>query len=245
MTSRRLTRGLKIALAVGLLGSCAAVLGWYLWNHLLSGRSDLVVRWIRNPQAHPAWERQALTRCPSAPFLFPTTGFTGYLWGDAFRPGHRHQGIDIFAPGRAGETPVFAAYPGYLTRLPDWKSSLIIRIPEDPLHPGRQIWSYYTHLADPDGRSLISGDYPPGTAEVYVEQGTLLGYQGNYSGTPGKPVGVHLHFSLVQDDGSGSFKNELEFDNTLDPSPYFGLPLNAAEAGGPIITCREKPRPIN
>jgi hypothetical protein len=56
---------------------------------------------------------------------------------------------------------------------------------------------------------------------------------------------VHLHFSLVQDDGSGSFKNELEIDNTLDPSPYFGMPLNADEAQGPIITCREKPQPVN
>ena len=50
---------------------------------------------------------------------------------------------------------------------------------------------------------------------------------GNYSGTAGNPVGVHLHFSIVKDDGSGGYTNEYEIQNTLDPSPYFGLNLNA------------------
>jgi peptidoglycan LD-endopeptidase LytH len=53
------------------------------------------------------------------------------------------------------QSPVVAAYDGYLTRSPDWKSSLIIRIPNDPLQPNRQIWIYYTHLADANGASLI------------------------------------------------------------------------------------------
>ncbi len=136
-------------------------------------------------------------------------------------------------------TPVVAAYSGYLSRLPDWKSSLIIRLPEDPLQPGRQIWTYYTHMADADGGSYISPEYPPGTSEVYVEAGTPLGYQGNYSGDPDNPTGVHLHFSIVLDDGLGSFRNELEMRNTLDPSPYFQLPLNAELNRGEIPVCRE------
>ena len=120
-----------------------------------------------------------------------------------------------------------AAYAGYLTRLPEWKSTVIIRIPEDPLQPGRQIWTYYTHLAGPDGESYVSAEYPPGTYEQRVEAGELLGYQGNFSGTAGNPVGVHLHFSIILDDGKGQFLNELDIENTLDPSPYLGLPLNA------------------
>jgi murein DD-endopeptidase MepM/ murein hydrolase activator NlpD len=169
-----------------------------------------------------------LTRCSDdTPFLFPTEGYIGFLWDDSFRPGHRHQGIDIFSKLPSGETPVYAAYSGYLTRLTDWKSSLIIRIPADPLQPTRQIWTYYTHLADEQGNSYILSEFPPGTQEKYVEEGTLLGYQGNYSGTPGNPVGIHLHFSIVMDDETGTFKNELKFQNTLDPSPYFDLPLNA------------------
>jgi murein DD-endopeptidase MepM/ murein hydrolase activator NlpD len=153
-------------------------------------------------------------RCGSAsaaaPFAMPTDGYVGFIWDDSFRLGHHHQGIDIFGGEASGMTPVYAAYPGYLTRLPDWKSSVIVRIPDDPLQLGRQIWAYYTHMADKQGGSYIVEDFPPGTAEVYVETGRLLGYQGNYSGDPLNPTGVHLHFSLVLDDGRGSFRNELE-----------------------------------
>jgi len=46
---------------------------------------------------------------------------------------------------------------------------------------------------------------------------------GNYSGEAGNPTGIHLHFSIVQDDGTGHYKNELKIENTLDPSPYLGL----------------------
>jgi murein DD-endopeptidase MepM/ murein hydrolase activator NlpD len=143
----------------------------------------------------------------------------------------------VFGGLELNDTPVYAAYPGYLTRLPEWKSSLIIRIPDDPLHPGTQIWTYYTHMASQDGESFISADFPPGAYEVYVYANQLLGYQGNYSGEPGNPVGVHLHFSIVKDDGTGHFLNELEFDNTLDPSPYLGLPLNANENRDQVPVC--------
>jgi hypothetical protein len=132
---------------------------------------------------------------------------------------------------------VIAAYPGYLTRMPDWKSTVIVSVPEDPLRPGRQIWAYYTHMADPQGNSFVSPDFPPGSEEVFVEAGTLLGYQGNYSGDPFNPVGVHLHFSIVLDDGQGKFRNELEIGNTLDPSPYLGLPLNASQNRGEVPVC--------
>jgi peptidoglycan LD-endopeptidase LytH len=190
-------------------------------------RDVQVVDWIRNPGKHPEWAVRAGQRCGEAPFVLPTDGFIGYLWDDSFYPGHRHQGIDVFGGGQPGETPVYAAADGYLTRQTDWKSSLIMRIPQDPLQPNRQIWLYYTHLADPDGNPLIAADFPPGTREVLIQAGTLLGYQGNYSGTPGSPVGVHLHFSVVLDDGQGQYLNELKIENTLDPSPYLGLNLNA------------------
>ena len=182
---------------------------------------------------------QAGTLCGDAPFLFPTNGMVGFLWDDSFRPGHRHQGIDIFAGTGVDVTPVIAAYPGYLTRLPEWKSSVIVRVPDDPLHPGQQIWVYYTHLADQAGNSFISPEFPAGTSEKYIEAGTLLGRQGNFSGDPNNPVGVHLHFSIVKDDGWGSFLNELEIRNTFDPSPYLGLELNAKLFDGGIITCKQ------
>jgi len=231
---------MKMALKIALLIlACFVVLaGYYLFRYLVNPARLLNFRaWMRDPAAHTDWAISANTTCGDAPFQIPTDGFIGFLWGDSFRPGHRHQGIDIFGGQPPGEVPIYAACDGYLTRLPDWKSTVIIRIPNDPLSPGRQIWAYYTHMADEEGSSFVSEDFPLGTYEVFVKAGTLLGYQGNYSGTPDNPTGVHLHFSLVLDDGSGKFLNELEIKNTLDPSPYFNLPLNAKLNKDQIPTC--------
>lgn len=200
-------------------------------------RTRKVLAFIRNPQAYQDAVMPALKRCNNAPFIMPSTGLIGFLWGDSFRPGHQHQGIDIFAGTEVGKTAVYAAYDGYLTRMAEWKSSVIVRIPSDPLQPDRQIWTYYTHMADQAGNSLIVPDLPPGTTERYITAGTLLGYQGNYSGSPSSPTGVHLHFSIVMEDGEGKFMNELEINNTLDPSPYFGLQLNGRENKDQIPVC--------
>lgn len=204
-------------------------------------RLALFRAWMRDPSAHPEWKLGAGSRCGDAPFIFPTDGMVGFLWDDSFRPGHRHQGLDIFGGTDVGLTPVIAAYPGYLTRLPGWVSTVIVRIPSDPLQPERQIWTYYTHMATKDGGSFIADDFPPGTYEKYVEAGTLLGYQGNYSGDPNNPTGVHLHFSMVKDDGRGSFRNELEIKNTYDPSPYLGLRVNANENSDTVPVCEIDP----
>jgi hypothetical protein len=196
-------------------------------------------QWMDDPASHPDWKLSAGSQCGSAPFLFPTDGMAGFLWGDFMGKLHKHQGIDVFAGTDVGITKVVSAYPGYLTRLSDWKSSVIVRVPSDPLNPGAQIWLYYTHLADNEGNSFISSEFPAGTSEKPIEAGTLLGYQGNYSGDPSNPVGLHLHFSIVKDDGSGKFMNELDIDNTLDPSPYLGLPLNGYENRDEVPVCGE------
>ncbi len=202
-----------------------------------TSRSTRVMEWIRNPEKHPDWSLQAGDRCGDAPFSLPTSGYIGFLWDDSFRPGHRHSGLDIFGGTENGITPVYAAYEGYLTRQSDWKSTIIIRIPSDPLQPGRQIWTYYTHMADEDGNDYIVEDFPPGTIDIYVKAGTLLGYQGNYSGTPGNPTGTHLHFSIVKDNGENQFLNETIIENTVDPSPYFNIVLNANLTPSEIPVC--------
>lgn len=229
-------RNLLVILAIVI---CLVLGIYFLYQEYFSenGRTRRVIEFLRHPDSQQEHIRFALSRCGDAPFVLPTSGLIGFLWDDSFRPGHHHQGIDIFAGTAPGETPVYVAYAGYLTRLSDWKSSVIIRIPSDPLHPEQQIWTYYTHLADPSGISLIGETFPPGTIEVYVSEGTFLGYQGNYSGTPGNPTGVHLHFSIVKDDGQGQFLNELDINNTLDPSPYFGMSLNANENKEEIPSC--------
>ena len=161
-------------------------------------RSARVRLWINHPEQYSEWSVTALARCGDAPFLLPTNGFIGYLWDDSFKLGHHHRGVDIFGGNEPGLVPVYSASDGYLTRQADWKSSLIIRVPDDPMQPDRQIWIYYTHIADQEGRSFIAADFPPGTTEKFVVAGKLLGYQGNYSGDPQNPVGVHLHFSIVE-----------------------------------------------
>ena len=92
-------------------------------------------------------------------------------------------------------------------------------------------------MADPNGNSFISEEFPAGTSEKFIEAGTLLGHQGDYSGDPNNPVGVHLHFSIVKDDGTGHFKNELDIKNTYDPSSYLGLPLNGYENRDSVPMC--------
>ena len=229
----------KRLMLIGVFVVAIVTAGLYLYRMYRPNAARLLSfrTWIRNPASNPNWKLSAGSQCGSAPFIFPTDGFVGFLWGDSFRPGHSHQGIDIFAGTDVNVTPIIAAYPGYLTRLPDWKSTVIVRVPSDPLNPGQQIWLYYTHMADEDGNSFISEDFPPGLSEQYIEAGTFLGYQGDFSGTPGNPVGIHLHFSIVEDDGNGQFKNELDIKNTLDPSPYLGLPLNAYENRDRVPVC--------
>lgn len=229
-------RSITILLILLVAVATAAITAYYLYRPN-AVRVDKFRQWMRNPAAHPEWKLTAGSQCGAAPFVFPTDGFAGFLWGDSFGLRHTHQGIDVFAGDEGGITRVVSAYPGYLTRLPEWKSAVIVRVPDDPLEPGRQIWLYYTHMADKFGNSFIASEFPAGTSEKLIEAGTFLGYQGNYSGDPNNPVGVHLHFSIVEDDGNGKFKNELEIDNTLDPSPYLGLPLNGYENPDRVPVC--------
>lgn len=232
MSKRFLTISIIIIAAVTALAT-----GYYMYR-TNARRGDTFYQWMRDPASHPDWKLLAGSQCGSAPFLFPTDGFVGFLWGDSFGLRHTHQGIDIFAGTDINITKVISAYPGYLTRLPEWKSSVIVRVPSDPLNPGTQIWLYYTHMADQYGNSFISEEFPAGTSEKYIEAGTFLGNQGNYSADPNNPVGVHLHFSIVEDDGTGHFKNELAINNTYDPSPYLGLPLNAYENRDEVPLCQ-------
>ena len=228
-------------MALGALGGLIVLAagGWLVSRELSPSASRMLrlrAYWAA-PASHASWMIRAGKACGSAPFVQPTDGLVGFMWRDSMRFGHTHQGIDIFGPTRLSETPVVAAYDGFVTRLPAWRSAVIERIPDDPLQPGRQIWLYYAHMADAAGNSFIDPRFPPGTYEVPVSAGTPLGWQGDYSGDPANPVGMHLHFSIVKDDGTGHFTNELDVRNTLDPSPYLGFDVNAGTADGNIAVC--------
>lgn len=216
--------------AIVFLGIVVAVNAWR------DPRNQSFIQWW---QADAAARAELITvqrePCPGAPFSLSADGYIGLLWGDPRGPystSQPHQGIDIFSAGEPGQTPVYAAYDGYITRESDWRSTLIQRVPDDPLQPGRQIWLYYTHMAPASGESdFIEDAFPPGTRELFVSQGTLLGYTGNYSGNPLRPTGTHLHFSIVRDTGNGRYRNELDVANTLDPTPYLGIDVNYESAG--------------
>jgi hypothetical protein len=230
--------------AVLLLLVLLLVLSALLWWWRQAPPSDQVLRlraWFDNPAAHTQWSITAGERCATAPMLLPSNGYIGFGWDDSFRPGHRHSGLDIFGPdAQNGVTPIVAAYAGYLTREEGWKSTVILRHPNFSAVPtvgiaaGEQIWTYYTHMAARDGsESYIAPDFPPGTAERFVEAGTLLGYQGNWGGSAWQLTGRHLHFSVVKSAPDGSYLDERDLANTYNPIFLLGLVPNAAG----ILTC--------
>jgi hypothetical protein len=239
---------LIVVLVVGAVGVIAVIVVGYavlkLYSQNKSNSPAVIDDWFSDRANRPTLMTYRV-QCADAPFILPSDGFIGLLWGDPAEPYniyHRHTGIDIFGDGAVGEVPIYAVYDGYLTRLDSWISTVIIRH-DDPLVPGRQIWSYYTHLASEDGsESFVDSEFPPRTHEKFVKQGTLLGYQGIYAGSAA-PVGLHVHISLVTSEDNGSFKNEAVLSNTIDPSPYFGMPLNIDMLPARPIQCSNtKPR---
>jgi peptidoglycan LD-endopeptidase LytH len=212
---------------------------WFLIRNGGSSSNTIIRRWFTEPTSRPALTNRRDQVCPDAPFILPSEGLIGLLYADPAGPYsivRRHTGIDIFGDGAPGTVPIYAAYAGYLLRRANWISTVAIRH-DDPLQAGRTIWTYYTHMADKTGAtSFIVDDFPPDSQAVWVEQGTLLGYQGEYAGPSGW-IGMHLHFSIVQSDSGGGLLNELELGNTLDPAPYLGMPLGIDAATERPIAC--------
>lgn len=236
---RRPRRWIVFGLVVILL--LALLLAWWWRQGPPTAQMTRLRAWFDNPAAHADWAIAISTRCGDAPMLLPTNGYIGFGWDDSFRPGHHHSGLDIFGPdAQNGVTPIVAAYDGYLSREAGWKSTVIIRHPAFPAVPmagiaaGEQIWTYYTHMASRDGaESYVAPEFPPDTHEHFVKAGTLLGYQGNWGGSPWQLTGRHLHFSVVKSNADGSYRDERVLANTYDPMPLLGLVRN--ESG--IFTC--------
>jgi murein DD-endopeptidase MepM/ murein hydrolase activator NlpD len=235
----RLRRIVIVISAVIILLAC----GW-IFNtarQLFDPRSDgFITWWTGDEGAKQALITTQQDACPGATFILPANGFIGLYFGDPRGPYSTvrpHQGIDIFANQAVGTVPVYAAYDGYVRREAHWTSAVIQRVPTDPL-TGEQIWLYYAHMADERGNDFIEPAFERGVSELFVEQGTLLGYVGNYDGNVPSRIGTHLHFSIVRDNG-GRYTNELEFANTLDPTPYLGMQVNYDQSSGRRVECIE------
>ncbi|MCA9988570.1 MAG: M23 family metallopeptidase [Anaerolineales bacterium] len=233
--SRR--RVLKYALGLMLVGGIVvlAVAGWF-YSQREMRRMRGIGPFVNEPETHPDWIVEGGSRCGTAPMIIPSTGYIGVGYRDGTPPMYAHTGYDIFSPAGADNvTPIYAAYDGYLTREANWRSAVIIRHPEFPeLVDGEQIWTYYTHMASRDGEiSYIDPAFPQGTYELFVEQGTLLGYQGTWSGDPARYMTLHLHFSIVKSTGPDTYANETKSQNTYDPLPFLGL----VEREDGVIVC--------
>ena len=111
-----------------------------LYTRLASNISS--PRPTENPEYADLPRATELAQCQSAPFVMPTAGWVGVLYGDSILGTVNHSGLDIFGLKGNGITPVYAAYDGYVTRLPEWISAVIIRHPHDPLMPGRQTLTF-------------------------------------------------------------------------------------------------------
>jgi hypothetical protein len=233
-----------VALALSVLAAGVGALGYYAYKNIWHGTpNDALVRWFDERDARSELVTSFDAPCEGYPFLVPSSGLVGGLpWRAAYGPYNiinPHPGVDIFGLGEPGTVPVYAAYDGWLTREPDWVSSVIIRH-DDPLHPGETIWTYYTHMANASGSvDYIAPEFRPGVREVPVKQGDLIGYQGVYGA--GWTANMHLHISIVKSDADGSYRNETWFRNTLDPTPYFGLPLNNPGSSQFPLQCLPSP----
>lgn len=229
-------------LSIGFL-ALVGIIGLYVYSRSQTNSPEYIGRWFNDETARDKLTTNLREPCPNAPFLLPSSGLIGLLWRDPAGPYNifqRHSGIDIFGDGPEGTVPVFAAYDGYLTRLDNWVSAVIIQH-NDPLQPGRTIWTYYTHMASAGGNSYISALFPQGTRQRFVEQGEFLGYQGTYNGGSVRGIGMHLHFSIVLSEADGTFKNEADAANTLDPTPYLGMEVNIDELPVRPIRCARQP----
>ena len=73
------------------------------------------LRYRADPDSVTLPAADELARCSEAPFIMPTSGWVGVLFGDSIFGTSNHSGLDIFGLEGNGVTPVYAAYDGYVT----------------------------------------------------------------------------------------------------------------------------------
>lgn len=139
--------------------------------------------------------------CPGAPWPFPSSGALGLRW--------YNKTLALMGIGYDNTVPVYAVADGRLTRRADWPDAVAI-LHDDPLNPGQQVWAFYGGMASQDGQaSYVSAAFRPGSVDVPVKAGELLGYQGSY-----RYAWTHLHFAVVPPLPDGSFPAALVWRET-------------------------------
>lgn len=123
----------------------------------------------------------------SAAFCIPTTGTVS----DRFRPGHG--GVDIASGLNPGVAPIYAAYAGRVVYRGTMNSGYSLDVAVAVNHGlmnGVYVMTQYHHM----GHGSTS--YVVVNVGDWVEQGQLVGYQGDYPEP--ETSGVHLHFGVAE-----------------------------------------------
>jgi hypothetical protein len=156
--------------------------------------------------------------CPGAPWQLPTSGSVGVQRGEG--------GLYIYGWGNEGTIPVYAVADGLLTRYTDWVDAVVIQH-EDPHKPGEDVWLYYTDMASASGLvSYVDEAFPPGSTELPVRAGQLLGYQGVWNGRPGWGIPTHVRLALTHEVPGNIDQVNRGLKADADLEPYFGISLN-------------------
>jgi hypothetical protein len=198
----------------------------YTLTHILA---DTHVYQVRGLQRYKLAEIQV---CPNSSWKLPTSALLGIAW--------REDGIDFFGGGSGKSVPVYSVADGLLTRPAD-SSNIVVIQHDDPLRPGEKVWTIYADMIGASGiDSYIDEQFPPGSTDIPVVRGQLLGYQGDWGGRPYWPVWPHLYFTVVQAEKDGSFPEVLLKENTLDASAYLGILVDLNRSGTQVLKCLDE-----
>jgi hypothetical protein len=139
--------------------------------------------------------------CPGAAWPFPTSGALGLRW--------YNKTPSLMGIGYDNSVPVYAVADGQLMRRADWPDAVAI-LHDDPLEPGQKVWAFYGGMSSWNVQaSYVNAAFPPGSTDVPVKAGELLGYQGSY-----RYAWTHLHFAIVPPLPDGSFPAALVWRET-------------------------------
>ena len=150
----------------------------------------------------------ALIQCNLAPFINQEFAVTG-AWGEQ-RPGHVHAGIDLASVGSGGVAkPIYSMSNGVVQRVDQtdqgtgYGALCIVWNTQN-----NDLW-LYGDLSD-NSVAVTSG--------ATIQQGQLIGYEGNPSGTGS--TGLHVHLEK-ENQSDGIFK--FGYTNSIDPTTGTGI----------------------
>ena len=150
----------------------------------------------------------ALIQCNLAPFINQEFAVTG-AWGEP-RTGHIHAGIDLASVGSGGVAkPIYSMSEGIVTRV-------------DQYDTGTGYGALCIIWNQTNNDLWLYGDLGDLTVVPYVgqqvQQGTLIGLEGNPSGTAS--TGLHVHLEK-ENQSDGVFK--FGYNNSIDPTAGTGI----------------------